>query len=70
MGTFAGFFLLMLIVSDHMPPAASSIPLIGAYLVFSMMMGGLAILCSVPVCFVYDLPEEKPVSRCLKKACI
>ena len=64
---FLSFLLLLLVVSEHNPPAASSIPLIAAFLLGNMVLMALAMLCSVLVCCVHDLPGDKPAPRILDR---
>ena len=66
----AGFFLLLLLVFDMTPEAASSIPLLTVYVFVNMVLVTVGMFLSVFVCFVHDLPETAPMSTCFRTVCL
>ncbi|ELU16494.1 hypothetical protein CAPTEDRAFT_218891 [Capitella teleta] len=67
MNIFVAFFVLLLLLAESTPPAASSIPLIGAYYCLNMIMITLSTFLSVIVINLYFRGDKKStVPRWLK----
>ena len=54
-GIFGAFFLLLLIVTETVPPSALSIPLIGVYHISNMILIVVAMFLSSIVAKLYEL---------------
>ncbi|XP_046582914.1 LOW QUALITY PROTEIN: neuronal acetylcholine receptor subunit alpha-5-like [Haliotis rubra] len=67
MNIFVAFFVLLLLLAESTPPAASSIPLIGAYYCLNMILITLSTLLSVIVVNLYFRGSRTTVPRLLKK---
>jgi len=68
MNIFVAFFVLLLLLADSTPPAASSIPLIGAYFCLNMILITLSTFLSVIVINLYFRGDKKSkVPRWLKR---
>ena len=65
-GIFGAFFLLLLIVSDVIPQALTSIPVYGVYLLINMTLVVLAMFFNALVSSLHDRPEQKEIPQCLK----
>ncbi len=66
-GIFAAFFLLLLIVSETVPPSAESIPLVGLYHIGNMALVVLAMFLSSLVAKLQDMDEKKKLPYCLQQ---
>ncbi len=66
-GIFAAFFLLLLIVSETIPPSAQSIPLVGLYHIGNMALVVLAMFISSLVAKLQDMDEKKKLPYSLQK---
>ncbi|KAK7112949.1 acetylcholine receptor subunit alpha-type acr-16-like [Littorina saxatilis] len=67
MNIFVAFFVLLLLLAESTPPAASSIPLIGAYYCLNMILITLSTLLSVVVVNLYFHGSRTQVPRLFKK---
>ncbi|XP_025109822.1 acetylcholine receptor subunit alpha-like isoform X3 [Pomacea canaliculata] len=67
MNIFVAFFVLLLLLAESTPPAASSIPLIGAYYCLNMVLITLSTLLSVVVVNLYFHGSRTNVPRLFKK---
>ncbi|KAK7506362.1 hypothetical protein BaRGS_00002474, partial [Batillaria attramentaria] len=67
MNIFVAFFVLLLLLAESTPPAASSIPLIGAYYCLNMILITLSTLLSVVVVNLYFHGSRTKVPRLFKK---
>ena len=65
-GIFSAFFLLLVIVADTIPPAATNVPLIGIYHLSNMALCILGMFLSSTVVKAYEMDGAKPVPDCLK----
>ena len=63
LGLLGGFFLLLLLINDVAPPTASSSPLITVYVMCNMIVLTVAMLMSVVISYIHDLPENKPMPK-------
>ncbi|XP_050394708.1 neuronal acetylcholine receptor subunit beta-3 isoform X2 [Patella vulgata] len=66
MNIFVAFFVLLLLLAESTPPAASSIPLIGAYYCLNMILITLSTLLSVVVVNMYFRGSRTRVPRIFK----
>ncbi len=66
-GIFGAFFVLLLIVSDTVPPSAQSIPLVGLYHIGNMALVVMAMFLSSLVAKLQDMDERKKLPYCLQK---
>ncbi|XP_033748876.1 neuronal acetylcholine receptor subunit alpha-5-like isoform X1 [Pecten maximus] len=67
MNIFVAFFVLLLLLAESTPPAASSIPLIGAYYCLNMVLITLSTFLSVIVVNLYFRGSRTEVPRIVKK---
>ena len=65
-GIFGAFFLLLLIVSDVIPQALTSIPVFGVYLLINMTLVVLAMFFNALVSSLHQYPEQKEMPQWLK----
>ncbi|ESO93338.1 hypothetical protein LOTGIDRAFT_178557 [Lottia gigantea] len=66
MNIFVAFFVLLLLLAESTPPAASSIPLIGAYYCLNMILITLSTLLSVVVVNLYFRGYRTKVPKVFK----
>ncbi|XP_071128929.1 neuronal acetylcholine receptor subunit beta-3-like [Mytilus edulis] len=66
MNIFVAFFVLLLLLAESTPPAASSIPLIGAYYCLNMILITLSTFLSVIVVNLYFRGSRTEVPKCVK----
>ena len=64
-GIFGAFFLLLLIVSEVIPQALTSIPVFGVYLLINMTLVVLAMFLNALVSSLYNCSEQKEMPQCL-----
>ncbi|XP_012942041.1 neuronal acetylcholine receptor subunit alpha-10 isoform X2 [Aplysia californica] len=67
MNIFVAFFVLLLLLAESTPPAASSIPLIGAYYCLNMILITLSTLLSVVIVNLYFHGPGTRVPRFFKR---
>ncbi|KAJ8319189.1 hypothetical protein KUTeg_004280 [Tegillarca granosa] len=67
MNIFVAFFVLLLLLAESTPPAASSIPLIGAYYCLNMILITLSTFLSVVVVNLYFRGARKEVPGLVKR---
>ncbi|KAK3091433.1 hypothetical protein FSP39_019854 [Pinctada imbricata] len=70
MNIFVAFFVLLLLLAESTPPAASSIPLIGAYYCLNMIMITLSTFLSVIVVNLYFRGSRTRVPRLVKRVLV
>ena len=66
-GIFGAFFLLLLIVSETVPPSAQSIPLVGLYHIGNMALIVTAIFLSSVVTNLHDTRDAKEMPDWLQR---
>ncbi|XP_041364592.1 neuronal acetylcholine receptor subunit alpha-10-like isoform X2 [Gigantopelta aegis] len=70
MNIFVAFFVLLLLLAESTPPAASSIPLIGAYYCLNMILITLSTLLSVVVVNLYFRGSRTAVPVIFRKVMV
>ncbi len=65
-GIFGAFFLLLVIVADTIPPAATQVPLIGIYHLSNMALCIMGIFLSSAVVKACEMEGRKPVPHYLR----
>ncbi len=68
-GIFAAFFLLLLIVSETVPPSAQTIPLVGLYHIGNMALIVTAVFLSSIVTKLHDTRDAKQMPHWLQRVC-
>ena len=65
-GIFSAFFLLLVIVADTIPPASTTVPLIGIYHLSNMALCITGIFLSSLVVKAYEMDGKTPVPDYLR----